>query len=243
MLDRMERGDVVQYSVTLIEGWSWRRALAEIQAHEMVRTTLEGTAARDVARVLELPTNDPEGWFFPDTYLFARNATDLDLLRTAHRAMLDLLAREWSDRADGLPFRTEYEALVLASIVEKETGVPDERARIAGVFVRRLRRGMRLETDPTVIYGLTDDFDGNLTREHLKRDTPYNTYLHHGLTPTPIALPGAAALRAALHPAAGDELFFVASENGRHVFSRTYEEHLAAVDLWQRRRRRDEEGR
>lgn len=237
LLEMMVDGEVVHHSVTLVEGWTWRRALAEIRSHPKVRRTLgDDVPGSEVARALDLPSPDPEGWFLPDTYLFPRGTEDLELLRTAHRAMLALLDAEWPGRAEGLPYEDRYRALVLASIVEKETGVPEERARVAGVFVRRLQRGMPLEADPTVIYGLGSGFDGRLTRRDLRRDTPYNTYLHRGLTPTPIALPGAAALRAALHPADGDELFFVASGDGGHVFSRTLSEHRAAVRAWRRSR-------
>ena len=237
LLRSMERGEVVRHRVRLIEGWRWRRALGEIQSHEVVKTTLVRPSPAEVAQALALPTPDPEGWFLPATYEFPRGSTDLDVLRMAHRAMAERLETAWSARAPGLPFRSPYEALILASIVEKETGVEEERPHIAGVFVRRLHRGMRLEADPTVIYGLGESFDGNLTRRDLKRDTPYNTYRRAGLPPTPIALPGTAALHAALHPAGGDDLFFVASEGGRHVFSRTFAEHRKAVNTWQRRRR------
>ena len=234
LLEMMERGEVVRHSVRLIEGWSWRRALAEIQSHPLVKTTVESPA--EVARALELPTPDPEGWFLPATYDFRRGATDIALLEMAHRAMVERLERVWPERSGGLPYRDPYEALILASIVEKETAVPEERPRVAGVFVRRLQRGMRLQADPTVIYGLGERFDGNLTRRDLRRDSPYNTYRRGGLPPTPIALPGAAAIHAALHPASGDELFFMATGEGRHVFSNTLAEHRKAVDAWQRRR-------
>ena len=238
LLAMMERGEVVQHQVRLIEGWGWRRALAEVQSHPLVRTTIESPA--EVARLLDLPTPDPEGWFLPATYDFRRGSTDVALLGMAHRAMVDRLEAAWSDRAGDLPYQSPYEALILASIVEKETAVAEERPRIAGVFIRRLQRGMRLEADPTVIYGLGESFDGNLTRRDLKRDTPYNTYRRAGLPPTPIALPSAAALHAALHPASGNELFFVAAGQGRHVFSATLAEHRRAVDFWQRRRGRKE---
>ena len=234
LLDMMERGEVVRHRIRLIEGWSWRRALAEIQSHPLVTTTIESPA--EVARVLDLPTPDPEGWFLPATYDFRRGSTDIVLLEMAHRAMVEQLETAWSERDPDVPYRSPYEALVLASIVEKETAVPQERPRIAGVFVRRLQKGMRLEADPTVIYGLGERFDGNLTRRDLKRDSPYNTYRRRGLPPTPIALPGAASLHAALHPAGGGELFFVATGQGGHVFSDTLDEHRRAVDAWQRRR-------
>ena len=235
LLDMMERGEVVRHRITLIEGWGWRRALAEIQSHPLVRKTIENPTA--LHRLLELPTRNPEGWFLPATYEFRRGATDASVLESAHRAMVKHLETAWETRSEDLPYRNAYEALILASIVEKEAAVADERPRIAGVFIRRLRRGMRLEADPTVIYGLGESFDGNLTRRDLRRETPYNTYRRAGLPPTPIALPGAAALHAALHPANGSALFFVASEHGRHVFSDTLAEHRRAVDTWQRRRR------
>ena len=234
LLDMMEHGEVVRHRVRLIEGWGWRRALAEIQSHPLVRTTIASPA--EVARILDLPTPDPEGWFFPATYDFRRGSTDIDLLKMAHREMVEHLEAAWAVRSSGLPYRNTYEALILASIIEKETAVPEERPRVAGVFVRRLQRGMRLEADPTVIYGLGERFDGNLTRGDLRRDSPYNTYRRSGLPLTPIALPGAASLHAALHPADGHELFFVATGEGRHVFSNTFAEHRKAVDAWQRRR-------
>ena len=234
LLEMMERGDVVRHRVRIIEGWGWRRALTEIQAHPLVTTTIE--RPDEVGRILDLPTPNPEGWFLPATYDFRRGATDVTLLEMAHRAMVERLDTAWPERSRDLPYRDPYEALILASIVEKETAVPDERPRVAGVFVRRLQQGMRLEADPTVIYGLGDRFDGNLTRRDLRRDSPYNTYRRAGLPPTPIALPGAAALHAALHPASGDELFFVATGDGRHVFSATFAEHRRAVKAWQRRR-------
>lgn len=239
LLEMMERGEVVRHRVRLIEGWGWRRALAEVQSHPLVRTTVEDPA--DLAGRLDLPTPSPEGWFLPATYDFPRGATDVAVLARAHRAMVARLEAAWPERSPDLPYRSPYEALILASIVEKETAVPEERARVAGVFVRRLQQGMRLEADPTVIYGLGERFDGNLTRRDLKRDSPYNTYRRRGLPPTPIALPGAAALDAALHPAGGSALFFVATgEGGRHVFSDTFAEHRRAVDAWQRRRRSGE---
>ena len=231
LLKMMERGEVVRHQVRLIEGWTWRRALAEIQSHPLITVTIE--SPDEVARLLDLPAPDPEGWFLPATYDFRRGSTDIALLETAHRAMVELLESAWSERGSGLPYRSPYEALILASIVEKETAVAKERPRVAGVFVRRLQKGMRLEADPTVIYGLGERFDGNLTRRDLRG----------GLPPTPIALPGAAALDAALHPADGADLFFVATGEGGHVFSATFSEHRKAVDRWQRRRRGTDENR
>ncbi|WP_269473252.1 endolytic transglycosylase MltG [Kineobactrum salinum] len=179
-----------------------------------------------------------EGLFLPETYRFERGTSDLDILARAHRAMLAALTEEWELRAPDLPYETPYEALIMASIIERETGVPDERQQIAGVFVRRLQRGMRLQTDPTTIYGLGTAFDGNLVRSHLRDgDNIYNTYRHHGLPPTPIALPGRAALHAALQPAEGDSLYFVARGDGSHEFNSTLEGHERAVRKYQLERR------
>ncbi len=231
LLEQLVAGRVTQYSVTLVEGWTFRQALAAIQAHPAVTATLDPAVDLDVlAGELGLDMH-PEGQFFPDTYVFPRGVTDVRLLDRARRAMQERLDDVWEGRADGLPFDTPYEALILASIIEKETALTDEQPRIAGVFVRRLERGMRLQTDPTVIYGLGAAFDGNLRRRDLETDTPYNTYTRHGLPPTPIALPGAGALAAAVSPRDGDALYFVATGkgDGSHHFSATLDEHNRAV--------------
>jgi UPF0755 protein len=178
--------------------------------------------------------NHLEGLLFPDTYFYAPHTSDLDVLRRAYRLQHDKLLAAWETRAQGLPYRTPYEALIMASIVEKETGAAAERPRIAGVFINRLKLGMRLQTDPTVIYGLGDRFDGNLRRDDLQRDTPYNTYTRTGLPPTPIAMPSEAAIEAALNPAKTDALYFVARGDGTHVFSSTLEAHNRAVNRYQR---------
>jgi peptidoglycan lytic transglycosylase G len=231
LLELFVSGAVVQHSVTIVEGWTFRD-LRKVLADE---PTLEHTTERldDAAIMARLgePGRHPEGLFFPDTYLFGRGTRDIDLLRQARDRMRKELDAAWASRHDNLPLHDEYQALVLASIVERETGLADERARIAGVFVERLRRGMRLQTDPAVIYGLGEKFDGNLRRADLERDGPYNTYLRTGLPPTPIALPGAASLRAAVQPEERGELFFVATGrgDGAHVFSKTLAEHEAAV--------------
>jgi len=185
------------------------------------------------------PVTHPEGLFLPETYHFPRNTTDRQLLSQAYVLMQDVLEEEWQGRGEEAPVKTPYEALVLASIVEKETARADERPRIAGVFARRLEKGMRLQTDPTVIYGIGPGFDGNLTRKHLQTDTPYNTYRRAGLPPTPIAMPGRAAINAVLHPADGEELYFVATglDDGSHKFSVTKDEHDAAVAEYLRRLR------
>jgi UPF0755 protein len=231
LLAKFVSGQVLLHSFTIVEGWTFRELLANMARHEAITSTLE---YEDWPRLMEQLGADvefPEGLFLPETYRFARNTTDVELLRRAYRLMQETLDEEWENRAPDLPLKDRYEALILASIVEKETGRADERARIAGVFVRRLKKGMRLQTDPTVIYGIGEAFDGNLTRAHLETDTPYNTYTRSSLPPTPIALPGRAAIHAALNPAPGEELFFVASGlgDGSHTFSATKEEHDAAV--------------
>jgi len=234
LLHMMVAGRVRLHSLTVIEGWTVRDLLAAIRHQPAIRITLDAVRATDLpelARELALDTPSPEGWFFPDTYRFARGTTDVELLIRAHRLMQQRLSEAWRQRQTGLPYRTPYDALVLASIVERETALDGERPRIAGVFVRRLQKGMRLQTDPTVIYGLGDAFDGNLTRRDLKTDSPYNTYMRPGLPPTPIALPGARSLQAAMHPDHGNALYFVATgeQDGSHYFTDSLEEHNAAV--------------
>jgi UPF0755 protein len=230
LLDELVEGRVVLHPVTLVEGWTVAAALESLHANPLLRHLVP---AADPALMAQLGAPDvaPEGQFFPDTYLVPKGASDLEVLKLAHARLAARLAAAWQRRHPDLPLAGPYQALVLASIVEKETGAPEERPRIAAVFVNRLKRGMRLQTDPTVIYGLGADYDGSLHRRDLMRDTPYNTYTRDGLPPTPIALPGAASLEAAVQPLAGDELYFVATGlgDGRHVFSRTLEEHSAAV--------------
>jgi len=238
LLRSLSQGAVAQYAITIPEGWTFRQMLAALHQDDKLTHTLRGLDDAAIMERLGRPGEHPEGRFYPDTYFFSRGTTDLDLLRRAYAVMERRLKQEWLQRAPDLPYRTPYEALILASIIEKETAIPEERPLIAGVFVRRLQRNMRLQTDPTVIYGLGSDFDGNLRRRDLKRDTPYNTYLHKGLPPTPIALPGGASLHAALHPAPGDALYFVARGDGSHYFSATIEEHNAAVRRYQLRRER-----
>jgi UPF0755 protein len=236
-LNLLVAGKVLQHTLTIVEGWTFRQMLDVVRAHPMLVQTLAGETPQAIMTALGHPDAHPEGRFLPDTYHFPRGTTDRDFLQRAYAALERTLEREWSQRAEGLPLKTPYEALILASIIERETGVPEERTRIAGVFVRRLQRGMRLQTDPTVIYGLGDGFDGNIRSRDLRGDTPYNTYTRFGLPPTPIALPGAAAIRAALHPADGGELFFVSRGDGSHQFSATLEEHVRAVRQYQLKRR------
>jgi len=231
LLQALVSGAVVQHSVTIVEGWTFRELRVALAAVPTLEHTTDGMQDDAVMRALGEEGKPPEGLFFPDTYLFGKGTRDIDLLRQSRDRMRKELAAAWASRHENLPLEDAYEALILASIIERETGHADERARIAGVFVERLRRGMRLQTDPTVIYGLGAKFDGNLRRTDLERDGPYNTYTRAGLPPTPIALPGAASLRAAVQPDVRGELFFVATGegDGRHAFSQTLAEHEAAV--------------
>jgi UPF0755 protein len=234
LLGLMTEGRVLQYDLTLIEGHTFEEMLARIQAHPSLQHTLTGLDTDAIMERLGHAGEHPEGRFLADTYHFPRNTTDLEFLRRAWNAMENYLQEAWEERVRDLPLATPYEALILASIVEKETGLAEERARIAGVFIRRLQRGMKLQTDPTVIYGMGERFDGNLRRADLLRDTPYNTYTRSGLPPTPIAMPGRASIDAVLHPADGDSLYFVAKGGGSHYFSSTLAEHNLAVDKFQR---------
>ncbi len=229
ILGLLNSGRTRQYSVTIPEGWTYRQMLEHLWAQPHLKRTLSETEAAGIMERLGMPGMKPEGWFLPETYFYSSGMTDLDILRRSHQAMKRLLSEAWETREENLPLKTPYEALILASIVEKETGAADERPMIAAVFINRLRRGMRLQTDPTVIYGMGDRYRGNIRKSDLRRDTPYNTYTRKGLPPTPIALPSASSIRAVLHPAETRALYFVASGGGRHHFSETYEEHRKAV--------------
>lgn len=233
LLDLLTSGKAVQYALTLVEGWTFRQGLAAIAADPVLTGDLQTLSDEEIMARIGHPGEHPEGLVFPDTYLFPRGTASIDLVKRAYTRMEAVMNDEWPRRAEGLPFQTPYEALILASIVEKETGLASERPEIAGVFVRRLQKGMKLQTDPTVIYGMGGAFDGNIRRSDLAADTPYNTYVHAGLPPTPIALPGREAIRAMLHPAAGDSLYFVAKGDGSHAFSATLEEHNRAVRHYQ----------
>ena len=224
-------GAVVQHSVTIVEGWTFRELRKALADEPALAHETGGLGDAEVMSLLGEAGRHPEGLFFPDTYLFGKGTSDIEVLRQARDRMRKELAAAWGQRHENLPLQDEYQALILASIVERETAHPDERARIAGVFVERLRRGMRLQTDPTVIYGLGEKFDGNLRKADLERDGPYNTYTRTGLPPTPIALPGKDSLRAAVQPEERGEIFFVATGlgDGTHAFSRTLAEHEAAV--------------
>jgi len=231
LLGLLSSGSVVQYRFTIVEGWSYAQLLAALSQNDILEQTTENldpTIWPDF-----LPDSDiqhPEGWFLPETYQFSRGDSTADILRRSHRAMKETLAAAWRERDADLPLDSPYELLILASIIEKETSLDSERNEIAGVFIRRLNKHMRLQTDPTVIYGIGDEYTGNIRRKHLRTDTPYNTYTRHGLPPTPIALPGRRSLLAAGHPDDGDTLYFVADGKGGHTFSRTLEEHQKAVN-------------
>ncbi len=234
LLGKLSRGEFALADVRLIEGWTFRQVRAALDAHPRIRHDTVGLTDAELVQRLELPGAHPEGWFFPDTYVFPRGTSDLEILRNAHRAMDKRLASAWAARQPELPLGSPYEALILASIVEKETGRPEDRPLIAAVLNNRLRSGMRLQADPTVIYGLGAAFDGNLRKRDLLADTPYNTYTRDGLPPTPIALPGLAAIEATLRPADSPALYFVARGDGSSEFSRTLEEHNRAVTRYQR---------
>jgi len=233
LLDLLTSGRVIQHPITLVEGWTFAQTRQALATVEWIHHTLEGISSTEIMARLGRSGIPPEGRFLPDTYRFPRGTTDLDILGRALQAMDRFLATAWAGRAPEIPLETLDQALTLASIVEKETALATERPQIAGVFMRRLRLGMRLQTDPTVIYGLGETFDGNLRRVDLQRDNPYNTYVHRGLPPTPIALPGRAAIRATLHPAVSDALYFVARGDGGHSFSATLEAHNQAVRRYQ----------
>lgn len=233
-VDQLTSGDVILHAFTIVEGWNrWELMQALKQESRLVQTLNEEDWPAFLAE-LGAKSDSPEGLFLPETYRFPGNTSDRELLKQAHELLQETLQAEWESRAAALPFDTPYEALILASIIEKETAKADERPQIAGVFVRRLEKRMRLQTDPTVIYGIGQEFNGNLTRRDLRSDTPYNTYTRGGLPPTPIAMAGRAAINAALHPAEGEALYFVATGlgDGSHAFSKTKEEHDRAVQAY-----------
>ncbi len=232
ILEMFEQGRVVLEQLTVVEGSTFAEFRRELDQHAAVTHTLAGKTAEQVMTALGHPGEFPEGRFFPDTYRFAAKTKDTEILTLAYNAMQKLIEASWPQHGPDLPFDTPYQALILASIVEKETGVPEERQRVAGVFVTRLRKGMRLQTDPTVIYGRGESYDGNIHSRDLVADTPYNTYTRSGLPPTPICLPSRESVLAALHPVDNGELYFVATGNGGHHFSKTLEEHNEAVKAY-----------
>ncbi|WP_461481313.1 endolytic transglycosylase MltG [Porticoccus sp.] len=239
LLQMWLRGEVIQYSLTFPEGLRFADWLPLLADNPKISRVLQGEAMDELLVELNLDVDHLEGWFFPDTYHYSAGDSDRDILLRAHGRMVAVLDAEWQARAPNLPYASPYQALIMASIIEKETGNPGERGQIAGVFVRRLQQGMRLQTDPTVIYGLGSEYQGNIRRQHLRQPGAYNTYLIDGLPPTPIAMPGREAIHAALHPEEGDSLFFVARGDGSHQFSATLEEHQQAVREFQLKRRSD----
>ncbi|MCW9031728.1 MAG: endolytic transglycosylase MltG [Gammaproteobacteria bacterium] len=232
-LDNIFNGKVVQFTLTVVEGWSFKQLIDALNHHPEIKHTLTNLSAEEIMNKLGLAGIHHEGQFLPDTYHFPRQLTDVEFLKRAYQSMQSTLKDEWDNRAVGLIYKDPYEALIMASIIEKETGQASEREQISGVFIRRLEKRMRLQTDPTVIYGMGDRYKGNVRKRDLQEDTPYNTYRRHGLPPTPIALPGKKAIYAALHPAEGDALYFVSRGDGSHVFSATLKEHNNAVIKYQ----------
>jgi len=235
-------GKTRQHAITIPEGWSFKQILEEIEKnpyieHTVMKSETGEKASVDVLCFEPFGVQSPEGLIFPDTYFFEKHTSDISLLKRACAKMQQVLQQEWMQRMEGLPFKSAYEALILASIVEKETGLAAERPQIAGVFIRRLQTGMLLQTDPTVIYGMGENYKGDITYNDLKTATPYNTYVIKGLPPTPIAVPGREAIYAVLHPDNGNSLYFVARGDGTHVFSATLKEHEQAVDSFQRKKK------
>lgn len=235
ILEKIFKGEVILHQITLIEGWTFNQLLQALAENDKLTQTIAGLTDEQIMDKLGKAGLHPEGQFLPDTYKFARGTSDFEILKQAHNALENTLQKAWTERVDDLPLKTPYEALILASIVEKETGIAEERQLIAGVFISRLRKNMKLQTDPTVIYGMGERYKGNIKRKHLREDTPYNTYVHKGLTPTPISMPGRAAIEAVINPDEAGYLFFVAMADGtgRHYFSKTYKEHNKAVKKYQ----------
>ena len=234
LLSKISRGDVVRTEIVFIEGWTFKQFRERLHAHPDLHHEAKGLSDTEIMRLLGSTHKNAEGLFFPDTYRFAKKSKDIDVLARAYRLMQYHLEREWQNRSPDLPYTDSYQALVMASIIEKETGRDQDRPMVSSVFVNRLRIGMPLQADPTVIYGMGDSFDGNLRRRDLLTDTPFNTYTRRGLPPTPIAMPGLASIRAAMHPAKSEALYFVARGDGTSHFSTTLTEHNQAVNRYQR---------
>ncbi len=239
LLRKLTEGDVLRHTITFVEGWTMNRVLQTLWREERIDNTLQSLPADEVLERIDSPFEALEGSIFPDTYAYTRGTTDAAILRRATERLQRILTRHWQQRATDLPYESPWQALIMASIIEKESGLNAEKSRIAGVFVRRLRRGMRLQSDPTVIYGMGGDYGGTLRRSDLRADTAYNTYRRNGLPPTPIALSGEASIRASLNPQPGSALYFVSRGDGSHQFSATLKEHNDAV---QRYLRNDDDG-
>ena len=234
LLDKLTQGEVSAREIVFIEGWTFQQMRDALDAHPSVRHDTTSLSAAAILDQLGIKMDQPEGLFFPAKYYIDSGKSDLSILRRAYETMQQHLDKEWAVRAPGLPYDSPYQALIMASIIEKETAVASERPLIAAIFINRLRTGMRLQTDPSVIYGLGMAYDGNLRKRDLQTDTPYNTYTRTGLPPTPIAMPGLDSVHAALHPAYSDALYFVAKGDGSHQFSDTLEEHNRAVARYQK---------
>jgi UPF0755 protein len=234
LLDQLVRGEFAQEAIVIVEGWTFRQMRQAIADHPSLKHDTIGLTEQELLAKVAPGYKYAEGLFFPDTYLFAKGASELQVYRQSHAQLLKRLQKAWAERSPSLPYKSPYEALIMASIIEKETGAEADRNMIAAVFVNRLKRGMLLQTDPTVIYGIGDKYDGNIRKRDLTTDTPYNTYVHAGLPPTPIALPGAAALAAAFNPARSDALYFVSRGDGSSHFSTNLDDHNRAVKKYQR---------
>ena len=237
LLDYLTKGDAKQNEIRFIEGWTFAQLRKALNDHPAIQNQTTGLSDHDILRLIGATETIAEGLFFPDTYYFIKNSSDIAILQRAYQTMQNHLQTSWASRAESLPLATPYEALILASIIEKETGLESDRTEIAGVFINRLRKGMRLQTDPTIIYGLGELFDGNLRKKDLLADQEYNTYTRTGLPPTPIALPGLASIRAALNPAETEALYFVAKGNGESQFSANLADHNKAVSKYQKQQK------
>lgn len=233
LLFSLKNGKTTQASITFIEGHTFKQMVGRLHNNDAVKITTSKLKPKEIMALIDANQQHPEGLFFPDTYYFDRDTTDVEILKRSYQMMQDKVTKAWQSRENDLPYKTPYEALIMASIIEKETGKSTERPMIAGVFINRLRIGMMLQTDPTVIYGMGDNFDGNIRKKDLTKDTIYNTYTRFGLTPTPIAMPGIAAIEAALHPAKTKALYFVGKGDGSHKFSNSLAEHTNAVRRYQ----------
>ncbi|PTN11548.1 endolytic transglycosylase MltG [Nitrosomonas aestuarii] len=237
LLEYLIKGDIRQNEIRFVEGWTFSQYRKALYDHPDIRNTTVEMSEEEILQIIDANEKSAEGLFFPDTYYFIKNTTDIEILQRAYQTMQNHIKTAWLERMESLPLASPYEALILASIVEKETGLESDRGEIAGVFINRLRLGMRLQTDPTVIYGMGDRFDGNLRKKDLQTDQDYNTYTRAGLPPTPIAMPGLASIHAALNPVATDALYFVAKGNGESKFSTNLADHNRAVAKYQKRQK------